>query len=73
VGLRYLQSHDTVLFQPTADPTFLYPEFTSQRVFDFLKKNKTIIYEDYIDTWQTEPLGSGWAWNDYNDDYMQKE
>jgi len=43
VGLRYLQSHDTVLFQPTADPTFLYPEFTSQRVFDFLKKNIVIL------------------------------
>lgn len=70
VGLRYVQSHDTVLFQPTADPTFLYPEFASQPVFDFLKKNKTIVCENFGDTWQTESLGSGWAWNDYNDDYM---
>ncbi len=70
VGLRYLQSNDTILFQPTADPTFLFPEFSSQPVFDFLKKKKVIVAERYFGSWQTNPLGFGWAWDDYNSDYM---
>ena len=70
VGLRYVQSHDTIVFQPSADPSFLHPDFISQPVFDFLKKNKTIVYENPLQSWQAEPLGFGWAWDDYNNDYM---
>jgi serine-type D-Ala-D-Ala carboxypeptidase/endopeptidase (penicillin-binding protein 4) len=70
VGLRYLTLHDTVFFQPTADPSFLHPDFISQPVFNFFKKNKTIVYSNPLKNWQTQPLGFGWAWDDYNEDYM---
>lgn len=54
---------------PNGDPSFLNPEFSEQ---PFLRKlqstNKTILF---IDTaWKEKALGYGWAWDDYNDDYM---
>src|SRR6185436_14727743 len=43
VGLRYgipeeTAVANTVVIQPTGDPTFLHPDFTKQPVFDFLKQ-----------------------------------
>jgi serine-type D-Ala-D-Ala carboxypeptidase/endopeptidase (penicillin-binding protein 4) len=70
VGLRYLQLHDTIIFQPTADPSFLHPDFIAQPVFNFFKKTKIIVNENRYDSWQASPLGFGWAWDDYNEDYM---
>lgn len=73
VGLRYNNSNAINNVIPTGDPTFLHPGFKNQPVFDFLEKN--IIYiswsKRFINSiWKTEALGNGWAWNDYNDDYM---
>ncbi len=70
VGLRYAEANDTIVFQPTADPTFLHPHFISQPVYNFLKRKKIIVYENAVGKWQTEPLGFGWAWDDYNENYM---
>ncbi len=52
----------------TGDPTFLHSDFKNQPILDFLRsQNKTIhISNDFRD----EALGYGWAWDDYNDDYM---
>ena len=54
---------------PTADPTFLHPDFEHQTVLDFLMKEKgKCYYSDWC--WNEKALGFGWAWDDYNDDYM---
>jgi D-alanyl-D-alanine carboxypeptidase/D-alanyl-D-alanine-endopeptidase (penicillin-binding protein 4) len=68
VGIRYSEN-DTALFVfPTGDPSLLHPDFQSQPVVDFLKKIKKKIYlMDFV--WQETPLGEGWAWDDYNEDY----
>ncbi|MHA4808218.1 D-alanyl-D-alanine carboxypeptidase [Flavitalea flava] len=69
VGMRYLETDTALFVLPSADPTLLHPDFSKQPVISVLKKTKKNIY--LLDAnWQEEPLGYGWAWNDYNDDYM---
>lgn len=70
VGLRVFNNDGNYYLFPSGDPTLLNNEFRHQPVLDFLcslgKINITI-----VDTvWRDESLGSGWSWNDYNDDYM---
>ena len=71
VGLRYQnikQLSETVTeITPTGDPTFLLAEFPKQPVIDFLKQQKKIIINKmpYVN-----PLGMGWAWDDYQETYM---
>lgn len=68
-GLKYYETADTLYVQPTGDPSFLHPDFKIQRVADFLKnKNKPVVINE--NNWKEEALGYGWAWDDYNDDYM---
>ncbi len=67
IGLRYQQTGTGLIIYPTGDPTFLHPDFKQQRVFDFLKNKKNI---SYVSNHFTDGLGSGWAWDDYMDDYM---
>jgi D-alanyl-D-alanine carboxypeptidase/D-alanyl-D-alanine-endopeptidase (penicillin-binding protein 4) len=70
VGLRYALFNDSTLFvRPTADPSFLEPDFKNQPVLNFLIENKRTILIDFS-RWQENALGSGWAWNDYNESYM---
>lgn len=68
-ALKYNETTDSVYVQPTGDPSFLYPDFPNQPVFDFLRKQaKPIAINN--GNWQTEALGEGWMWDDYNDGYM---
>jgi D-alanyl-D-alanine carboxypeptidase/D-alanyl-D-alanine-endopeptidase (penicillin-binding protein 4) len=69
VGMRYQQTDTALVIIPSGDPTLLHPAFSSQPVIGFLKKTQRNIY--LADpNWQEKPLGRGWAWDDYNDDYM---
>ena len=63
------EDRDALYIFPNADPGFLNPEFSYQPLLELLKQtNKNIII---IDTaWKEKALGYGWAWDDYNDDYM---
>jgi D-alanyl-D-alanine carboxypeptidase/D-alanyl-D-alanine-endopeptidase (penicillin-binding protein 4) len=68
VGMRYRISDTALLVIPSGDPTFLHPDYTSQPVMDLMRlSGKRIWLAD--DNWQDYPLGRGWAWDDYNDDY----
>ncbi|MCP9766589.1 hypothetical protein EGI22_01630 [Lacihabitans sp. LS3-19] len=69
-GLKYTFKNDTLFIAGTADPTFLHPDFEPSKTLDFLRKynNKTIVFSD--SNFQNETLGSGWSWDDYNDDYQ---
>jgi len=70
VGLRYFKDGpDYLLIKPTADPTFLHPDFSSQPVYDFLHSSSKNLY--FIGTgWKEEHKGRGWAWDDYSESYM---
>lgn len=77
-GLRYLgdslltatvQENDTALFiYPNGDPSFLHEDFKQQTFFDYLKNSKKNIYI-ITSAWQEQPLGKGWMWDDYHDEY----
>ncbi len=67
IGLRYQQTDSGLVIYPTGDPSFLHPDFKRQPVFDFLKKSTNIIY---CTQYYSESLGTGWAWDDYNNTYM---
>jgi D-alanyl-D-alanine carboxypeptidase/D-alanyl-D-alanine-endopeptidase (penicillin-binding protein 4) len=68
-GIRYVESDSEIFLIPTGDPSLLHPDFSRQPVVDFLKSTKKKIY--ITDRhWKDEAWGSGWSWDDYNDDYM---
>ncbi len=67
VGLRYKDLEDTIIIYPTADPTLLHPDFLRQPVFDLLASKR---YFNFRSQYFTDKLGKGWAWNDYQEQYM---
>jgi serine-type D-Ala-D-Ala carboxypeptidase/endopeptidase (penicillin-binding protein 4) len=69
VGISYRENDTALILEATGDPSFLHPDYQSQPVFDFLKKSHKKIYLSAGDLWRETPLGPGWAWDDYNDDY----
>lgn len=68
-GMRYLETNNELLLFPTGDPSLLHPDFKQNPVIDFLQHStKNIFITDAA--WKDEALGFGWAWDDYNSDYM---
>ncbi|MFZ9719406.1 MAG: D-alanyl-D-alanine carboxypeptidase, partial [Chitinophagaceae bacterium] len=67
-ALRVAKRNDTVFISPTGDPTFLHSDFAMQPAADFLRKYDTVAF--IANNWQTEALGYGWAWDDYQSAYM---
>lgn len=69
VGLDVTEFNNFIVIKPTGDPTLLHPDFPSQPVIDFLQnQTKSLLYES--PSWKENAYGSGWSWDDYNDDYM---
>jgi D-alanyl-D-alanine carboxypeptidase/D-alanyl-D-alanine-endopeptidase (penicillin-binding protein 4) len=69
LGLRYVDNgNGTVEIEPTGDPSFLHPDFLNQPVYEFLKKQKTILLTNQ--NWKAKGWGMGWSWDDYESDYM---
>lgn len=69
VGINYQNFSDSAInVIGTGDPTFLHPDFKNQPALDFLKSQNRTIYLSGI--YKGNALGYGWAWDDYNDDYM---
>jgi len=69
VGMRYWATDTALFVLASGDPTLLHPSFPDQPVIRFLQKTHRPIY--IADAcWQDNPFGRGWAWDDYNDDYM---
>ena len=68
-AFQYIKDGNEYTIRFTGDPTLLHPDFKQQPVVDFFKKNSgniTVV----TPTWQSRKYGSGWAWNDYDADYM---
>jgi D-alanyl-D-alanine carboxypeptidase/D-alanyl-D-alanine-endopeptidase (penicillin-binding protein 4) len=58
-----------VVISPTGDPSFLHPDFQTHPLFEKLKSiNKPIYFTDK--NWNSNALGLGWSWDDYNEHYM---
>ncbi len=71
VGMEYQNISDTAInIFPTGDPTFLHSDFADQPVLDFLKKTPKTIHLSAENNWSENALGYGWAWDDYNGNYM---
>jgi len=69
IAVRYLETDTAFYLLPTGDPTLLHPDFARQPLISLLQKVKKNIY--VLDAnWDDKPWGSGWSWDDYNDDYM---
>lgn len=67
-ALQYAKDvNGTMLIAGTGDPTLLHPDFTRQPVIEFLKKHPLVTWKEPL---VDEPLGSGWSWDDYNEEYM---
>ena len=69
VGLKYFDLDTAILIIPTGDPSFLHSDFKIQPVLNFLKKAKKPLYIS-TNGWIENALGYGWAWDDYNGEYM---
>ena len=68
-GIRYYENDSALLMIPAGDPTLLHRDFSDQPVIRFLsssRKNIKLAAQKNI----VKPYGPGWAWDDYNDDYM---
>lgn len=71
VGIRYQYlENNLLLIQPTGDPTFLLSEFSYQPVYSFLKSQNEKQITLLNPKWREKSLGYGWAWDDYQSDYM---
>ena len=69
VTLRYVdKGNGTIEVEANGDASFLHPDFISQPAFEFLRKQKKILLTD--ENWKANGLAAGWAWDDYNSDYM---
>lgn len=69
-GIRYMETADSIFLQGSGDPTLLHPDFVHQPVLNFLKQNEKPIAFSINSNDHFEPLGNGWAWNDFESDYM---
>lgn len=68
-SLKYFQSGDSLIFQGLGDPSLLYKNvFDNSRIYQFLKNQPTKLFFSNKN-FQTDNLGTGWAWDDYNDYY----
>ncbi|MFS4467967.1 D-alanyl-D-alanine carboxypeptidase [Maribacter sp. 2210JD10-5] len=66
-ALKYSYRNDTLYFEGTGDPSFLHPYLKDSTVYHFLKNKRNIVlYEKPL---LDQPLGPGWAWEDYDQYY----
>jgi len=65
---RYLETADTLYFWGTGDPSLLHPDLHGDALLKKLRStNKVLVLADLDEN--VRPLGSGWAWDDFVDDY----
>ncbi len=69
IGARYITDDETIMVEAAGDPTFLHPDFKNQRLFALMKEPRFKKVELHT-SFATSPLGNGWAWDDFTEDYM---
>lgn len=68
-GLMISESKDKIKILGTGDPTFLNPQFSSQKIFDFLKKCGKDIVMLMPSVENFRPFGDGWSMDDFDAGY----
>ncbi len=69
VAFEYLPNIENTAVRFTGDPTFLHPDFKQEKVFNYLQTNAPNI--TFVSPrWNAASFGNGWAWNDYDANYM---
>ena len=68
-GLNYTENNNDIFIQPAGDPSLLHPDYKNQPVINFLQQTNKNIYI-INNNWKENAWGTGWSWDDYNDDYM---
>ncbi|TAH10452.1 MAG: hypothetical protein EAZ12_04885 [Sphingobacteriia bacterium] len=69
VAFEYLPNTENTAVRFTGDPTFLHPDFKQEKVFNYLQTNVPNI-TFVTPRWNAASFGNGWAWNDYDANYM---
>jgi serine-type D-Ala-D-Ala carboxypeptidase/endopeptidase (penicillin-binding protein 4) len=69
-ALEYDENDTAVVLRFTGDPTLLHPDFVQHPALRFLQTQTKPLIADTPLYWKEKALGYGWAWDDYNDDYM---
>lgn len=64
-GIRYMQTDKEIIVFPTGDPSLLHLDYKRQPVINFLRK-QTMPISVSAASWQSDALGAGWSWGDYN-------
>ena len=70
-GIKIMEYENSICLVPTADPTLLHPYYKKQPVFDFLSATKKSLWSTSGD-FKANAYGSGWAWDDYNESFMNE-
>jgi len=60
--------NDTLYIRGLGDPTFLHPDFSSERQLTFLQSHDAIVLD--LSNFKEGRYGSGWSWDDYNGAYQ---
>jgi len=69
--LFYTEKEDSLIVWSSGAPTLLYSAFDDSTAFNFLKNTEKKIY--FSDSnFLNKRYGSGWAWDDYNDEYSKE-
>lgn len=61
----YRITGDSLILQPLGDPTFLHPDFQSQKTLERIRQfrvNKVLVR---FPEFQLPPYGPGWSWDDF--------
>ncbi|MFY7899623.1 MAG: D-alanyl-D-alanine carboxypeptidase/D-alanyl-D-alanine endopeptidase [Chitinophagaceae bacterium] len=69
IGLEVNEFSNRLVLKPTGDPTLLHTDFSHHPVVSFIQNTTKPIVID-ASNWRTKHWGNGWAWNDYDADYM---
>jgi serine-type D-Ala-D-Ala carboxypeptidase/endopeptidase (penicillin-binding protein 4) len=67
--LEYVKDAGGITVRFTGDPTLLHPDYEDQPALQFLQKHAndiTVVNSLFT----AQKWGNGWAWNDYDADYM---
>lgn len=63
-ALKYILQNDTLYVQGTGDPSLLHPYLNDSTAIHFLNKHENISL--YLNNFEDEKYGPGWAWDDYH-------
>ena len=64
-ALNYVIQNDSLIFQGTGDPSFLYADAPESKGYDFLKNYDGNLFYQHP-AYTEESFGPGWSWDDYN-------